>query len=164
MKKKTVVATIERPYSPKGITLIALIITIIIMLILAGVTIAITINGGLFGQAETAKEKMIEEQGREEIYITLGEMQSVERGNLTLQKVKSEIMNYTDRIVEVGEIDEGVTPSELEVEHINRICLYNKWKFRSRKWWTIKRRKANIKFKYKYRSRRRRTSGYNSKL
>jgi hypothetical protein len=37
-----------------GITLIALIITIIIMLILAGVTIAIIMNGGLFTQAQDA--------------------------------------------------------------------------------------------------------------
>ena len=37
-----------------GITLIALIISIIIMLILAGVTINIVINGGLFKQAQTA--------------------------------------------------------------------------------------------------------------
>ena len=50
----------------KGITLIALIITIIIMLILAGVTINIAINGGLFTQAQTAveetKRKAYEEQ------------------------------------------------------------------------------------------------------
>lgn len=38
----------------KGITLVALVITIIIMLILAGVTISIIVNGGLFGQAQNA--------------------------------------------------------------------------------------------------------------
>jgi hypothetical protein len=38
----------------KGITLIALIITIIIMLILAAVTITIAMNGGLFQQAQNA--------------------------------------------------------------------------------------------------------------
>jgi len=37
-----------------GITLIALVITIIIMLILAGVTISIVVNGGLFKQAQSA--------------------------------------------------------------------------------------------------------------
>ena len=40
-----------------GITLIALIITIIIMLILAAVTISIIVNGGLFDQARNAKEQ-----------------------------------------------------------------------------------------------------------
>ncbi len=38
----------------KGITLIALIITIIIMLILVGVTISISLQGGLFGYAKKA--------------------------------------------------------------------------------------------------------------
>ena len=38
----------------KGITLVALVITIIVMLILAGVTISIAVNGGLFTQANNA--------------------------------------------------------------------------------------------------------------
>ena len=38
----------------KGITLIALVITIIVMLILVGVTISISLNGGLFGYAKNA--------------------------------------------------------------------------------------------------------------
>ena len=41
----------------KGITLIALIITIIVMLILVGVTISVALNGGLFEQARDAKKK-----------------------------------------------------------------------------------------------------------
>ena len=39
-----------------GITLIALIITIIVMLILVGVTINVALNGGLIEKAKTAKE------------------------------------------------------------------------------------------------------------
>ncbi|MCL2341699.1 MAG: hypothetical protein FWC53_01160 [Firmicutes bacterium] len=39
----------------KGITLVALVITIIVMLILAGVTITIAVNGGIFTQANNAK-------------------------------------------------------------------------------------------------------------
>jgi len=38
----------------KGITLVALVITIIVMLILAGVTISIVVQGGLFNQATNA--------------------------------------------------------------------------------------------------------------
>ena len=51
--------------SQKGITLIALIITVIVMLILVGVTINVALNGGLFEKAETAKvqtEKAVEEE------------------------------------------------------------------------------------------------------
>ena len=36
----------------KGITLIALIITIIVMLILVGVSVTVAINGGLFDKAK----------------------------------------------------------------------------------------------------------------
>lgn len=40
-----------------GITLVALVITIIILLILAGITIASLSNTGLFGQANRAKNE-----------------------------------------------------------------------------------------------------------
>ena len=54
----------------KGITLIALIITVIVLLILAGTTVSISINGGhIFGRATTAKEawneKVVEEEPEE---------------------------------------------------------------------------------------------------
>ena len=38
--------------SQKGITLIALVITIIVMLILVGVSVTVAINGGLFTNAK----------------------------------------------------------------------------------------------------------------
>ena len=41
----------------KGITVIALVVTIIVMLILVGVTISVALNGGLFGKAEEAGSK-----------------------------------------------------------------------------------------------------------
>ena len=37
----------------KGITLVALVITIIVMLILVGVSVTVAINGGLFTNART---------------------------------------------------------------------------------------------------------------
>ena len=41
----------------KGITLVALVITIIILLILAGITISSLTNAGLFEKAQEVKEK-----------------------------------------------------------------------------------------------------------
>ena len=41
----------------KGITLVALVITIIILLILAGITISSLTNTGIFKKAREAKEK-----------------------------------------------------------------------------------------------------------
>ena len=38
----------------KGITLVALVITIIVMLILVGVSVTVALNGGLFTTAEEA--------------------------------------------------------------------------------------------------------------
>lgn len=44
--------------SQKGITLVALVVTIIVLLILAGVTMALVLgNDGIFGKANTAKDE-----------------------------------------------------------------------------------------------------------
>lgn len=50
----------------KGITLIALVITIIILLILAGITIAQLTRKGLLDNAKKAKEDSLEEQEKED--------------------------------------------------------------------------------------------------
>ena len=52
----------------KGITLIALVITIIVMLILVGVTISMAISGGLFGYAKkAAKDTESQKQAEQEL-------------------------------------------------------------------------------------------------
>lgn len=54
--------------SQKGITLIALVITIIVMLILVGVTITMALNGNLFNYAKNATIKTNEAvQGEKEL-------------------------------------------------------------------------------------------------
>ena len=58
----------------KGITLIALVITIIILLILAGISIASLTGSGLFGRAKDAKQKS--ENGQEKENITLSEYEN----------------------------------------------------------------------------------------
>ena len=64
----------------KGITLIALIITVIILLILAGTAISIAINGGdIFGKANKAREMWNEAVAEEETKIkeVLGILDSI---------------------------------------------------------------------------------------
>ena len=57
-----------------GITLIALVITIVVLLILAGVTIAmLTGENGILGKATTAKAKSAEEEAREKVNLMLSE-------------------------------------------------------------------------------------------
>ena len=68
----------------KGITLVALVITIIILLILAGIGIAtLTGDNGLFARAKQAKEKTVEGQLREEIVMAIQYIQAEElpKGN-----------------------------------------------------------------------------------
>ena len=53
----------KRTHKQNGITLVALIITIIVMLILVGVSVTVALNGGLFTTAEGARSKtQIEEE------------------------------------------------------------------------------------------------------
>ena len=51
----------------KGITLVALIITIIVMLILVAVTINVALNGGIFERAKTAQDQTRREADKEQL-------------------------------------------------------------------------------------------------
>ena len=53
----------------KGITLVALIITIIVMLILVAVTISIALNGGIFTKAREASDKTLKAQLEEAVTL-----------------------------------------------------------------------------------------------
>lgn len=67
----------------KGITLVVLVITIIILLILAGVSIQAITNTGLFENAKKAKEKTMESQLKEEIDLAIQDIQveEISKGN-----------------------------------------------------------------------------------
>ena len=56
----------KRYKSTKGITLVALVITIVILLILAGISISTLTNTGLFGKAKEAKKKSDEASAKEQ--------------------------------------------------------------------------------------------------
>ena len=70
----------------KGITLIALVITIVVMLILVGVTISVSLNGGLFSTAKEATDETQMAKEREELLIaalgTLNQNGKVDLGKL----------------------------------------------------------------------------------
>ncbi|MCI9177332.1 MAG: hypothetical protein HFJ28_01865 [Clostridia bacterium] len=59
----------------KGITLIALVVTIIVLLILAGITIQIILQGGIIGQAQNSGEQYKITAAREKLSITLSSAQ-----------------------------------------------------------------------------------------
>ena len=87
--------------SQRGITLIALIITIIIMLILVGVTITVAVNGGLFNYAGRAGKETNEAIKKEQ------ELASLEEG-LTVDQLieKYTTPNYADAKFENGVLTE----------------------------------------------------------
>ena len=81
--------------SEKGITLIALVITIIVLLILAAVSIAmLTGENGILSKASTAKEKHLIAQYEEELNLCIVEMQTDELGTLTMQKLIEKLPQY----------------------------------------------------------------------
>ena len=78
----------RRLTSNKGITLVALIITIIVLLILAMVSISLVMNGGIIDKSKSAVDKYSEEEVAEQIKLAYQEYQmSQYTGNpLTLQQ------------------------------------------------------------------------------
>lgn len=96
----------------KGITLIALVITIIVLLILAGVSIAtLTGDSGILKQASKAKEetKLSEVKEKVNLMILDYEMEKVENGNLKL-------LAYFEGQKDKGEIEDVVENQEGNIE------------------------------------------------
>ena len=75
----------------KAITLIALIVTVIVLLILAGVSIAtLTGENGILARAQEAKNKTEEEEDTEKIRLAMSEAQIGEGGHQELDKTNFE--------------------------------------------------------------------------
>ena len=84
----------ELKYGKKGITLISLVVTIIVLLILAGVTIAtLTGENGILTRASEAKEKTEEAQEKEglELAVTSSQMEDVNTLEITEEKLSDAI-------------------------------------------------------------------------
>ena len=109
----------------KGITLIALAVTIIVMLILAGVTIAaLTSENGIVNQARKVKEKTkiakVEEAGQLEYSNLIMEKQMDAVGEeVTINDVKEKMTEEGYEIKEVGENEAEITGIELNESKIS---------------------------------------------
>lgn len=90
-----------------GITIIALVITIVVLLILAGITIgAITGNNGIIGQAQTAKTNTEREQIREQIDVMV--VQSIgKNGNVDKEVLMPKLETLPDG-KEIYDTDEEI--------------------------------------------------------
>ena len=69
----------------KGITLVALVITIIVMLILVGVSVTVALNGGLFDTAKDATEKTD---------AALTEENKLDSGKVTVNNVEMNVSDF----------------------------------------------------------------------
>ncbi len=92
----------KRNKNNKGITLIALVITIIVLSILAGVTLR-TLSGrrGLINQAQEAEREHNKVTAFEE--VTVASMQSINNiGNIDLTKLENNLNDIGAQITEKG--------------------------------------------------------------
>ena len=77
-----------------GITIIALVITIIVLLILAGVSIAmLTGQNGILTQAQNAKDKTEYKNAEEKVRLAVMGAMS-DDGTLTVEKLRTDMANY----------------------------------------------------------------------
>lgn len=76
-----------------GITLVALVITIIVLLILAGISIQAITNTGLFANAKLAKEKTIKAEMQEAVSIAVQNLQIDKLGGATLNDINEDWLN-----------------------------------------------------------------------
>lgn len=102
----------KKMVNEKGITLVALVITIIVLLILAGISIQSITNTGLFANAKRAKDESMKGQLKEEISLAIQSIQAEEiyKGNsVTLEtlaggQLEKELKDITAELAD-GEIN-----------------------------------------------------------
>ena len=115
----------ENQKQTKGITLIALVITIIVLLILAGVSIAmLTGENGILTQAQNAKKETSIAEEKELIALAYNAVKAEEKGGAVT----------ADKLDEELEKDEA--DATQDGENI-KVTIYNRWK------WNYNRRNRN---------------------
>ena len=102
----------------KGITLIALVITIIVLLILAGVTIAtLTGDNSLLQKATTAKQENEQAKELELIKLAVSAAQVAGEGTITTENLNNELQaNLNDTNTTATEIKGGWSYKSYKIE------------------------------------------------
>ena len=109
------------PNTQGGITLVALIITIIILLVLATVSISLVMNGGIIGKSKTAVDKYSYEEGLEQIKLAYQEWQ-MSRYMGTTENAKDFIKHKLEEMYE----EVTVTPNSETEEYPLLISINGK--------------------------------------
>ena len=93
----------------KAITLVALVITIILLLILAGISIQVITNTGLFGRANDAKRESEIANIKEQIQLDIYEKQlQPPVGDITEEQLKTILEKYGTTTTVKGLVKIGV--------------------------------------------------------
>ena len=119
----------------KGITLVALVITIIILLILAGITISSLTNTGIFGRAKEAKEKTQQAQRNEQEILSqymdeLNKQSSDEKFEKTKGVNKPELMQGMKAI----KFTDPLGDTEGTVQQVSDSTSTDWYDYNSKKW------------------------------
>ena len=118
--------------------MLPLVITIIVLLILAGVSIQAISNTGLFENAKKAKEKSIEAQIKEEITLTIHDIQIEETSNAKVFDMQSLIEKLPEKLSDIT----------IEADGEEAKGEYNGYNYRiTTKYEVIIEAKANIRIK-----------------
>lgn len=104
----------EKNVKEKGITLIALIVTIIILLILSGITLATLGKNGIIAKAEQSKKVQMISDMREQLMIALQTLQVEKSGTATLDDITQE---WIDDAIEDYEctVNQGSSVNEKQI-------------------------------------------------
>ena len=106
----------ERVNGKNGITLIALVITIIVLLILAGVTIAtLTGDNGILTKAQSAKTQNDKATAKEKVDLAIAASLD-ETGKINLGQLKTNLNNIDGINPKVGDITDSRFPLEVTVD------------------------------------------------
>ena len=110
---KKIKLILKNQKSNSAITLIALIITIIILLILAGVTLNMVMgDSGIFGKANNAKNKTEVAQCEEELRMCVLELQTDAATNGTTFNMETIKNKLVEKVKELENIDDIEFPTE----------------------------------------------------
>ena len=91
----------------KGITLVALVISIIVLLILATVSINLVINNGILDKAKTAVDKYSDEEELEKIKLAVFSSQLAGTGIITTDNLTNELKKTFNNNEKATEIQAG---------------------------------------------------------
>ncbi|MBO5413423.1 MAG: hypothetical protein J6A29_03880 [Clostridia bacterium] len=110
----------------KGITLIALVVTIIVLIILAAITINLVLGeNGIIQKAKGASSKYSEEQAKEKLMLEIYNLQIQNENSLDL----SQLVQVKDNDIYV-ETDDEQTVIIYEEDKKYAICVVDRYKFK----------------------------------